>query len=546
MTQRPANIAHRLTEQAQARGAQLALISLAEGTETSLTFAELDALASAYARGLVSLGLAPGMRVVLMAPPSIDFFALVFAVFRAGGVLVLIDPGIDKRALLQCLTEVKLDAFIGVPLAHLARRLFRSVFRSSKLNVTVGASLSFGTVSTPQLLRLGQAAPHPFHHSIADEAAAILFTSGSTGVPKGAVYTHAMLGAQVDALVGHFSLRPGDVELCTFAPFAIFDPAIGVTAVLPDMDFRFPAKADPSHLVQSIERFQCTSLFGAPALVDNLARHCQAEKVTLTPLRRVLSAGAPLSADVVRRMQSCLEPGVQIFTPYGATEALPVASIGSHTLLNETAALTKEGAGICVGHPVHPAEVRVITLFDGPISTWSADLEVASGVIGEIAVRGPAVTRQYFLRPEQTALAKIVDGDTVWHRMGDVGYLDHEGRLWMCGRKGHRVIAKNETLFSVPVEEVFNQHQSVRRSALVGVGAPGRQTAVVLIEKHAHSRCPEDVLLEELRELGQRYAVTRAVKHFFVFPKSFPVDLRHNSKIAREKLVPWATEALRV
>ncbi len=540
-----ANIAHRLTEQAQSRGSTAAIVSLAGGKETALSFAELEARASDYARGLVSLGLTPGMRVVLMAPPSLDFFALVFAVFRAGGTLVLIDPGIDKRALLQCLTEVKLDAFIGVPLAHVARRFFGAVFRTSKINVTVGPSLAFGTVSTPQLQRLGQSLTNDFHQPTAEEVAAILFTSGSTGIPKGAVYTHDMLGAQVDALSAHFSLKPGDVELCTFAPFAIFDPAIGVTAVLPDMDFRFPAKADPDHLVHSINRFQCTSLFGAPTLIDNLGRHCQAEGLTLPTLHRVLSAGAPLRTDVVRRMQSCLRPGVQIFTPYGATEALPVASVGSHMLLNETAALTAKGAGICVGSPVSPAQVKIITLFDGPVATWRADLEVAPGVVGEIVVRGPAVTQQYFSRPEQTALAKIVDGDTIWHRMGDVGYVDESGRLWMCGRKAHRVSAREETLFSVPVEEVFNQHPSVKRSALVGVGAPGQQTAVVLLEKYQDSRCPDDVLLEEIRELGQRFAVTKNVQRFFVFPKAFPVDLRHNSKIAREKLVPWATEALR-
>jgi acyl-CoA synthetase (AMP-forming)/AMP-acid ligase II len=376
----------------------------------------------------------------------------------------------------------------------------------------------------------------------ANETAAILFTSGSTGIPKGAVYTHEIFDAQVRMIKATYGIEPGEIDLPTFPLFALFDPAMGMTSVLPDMDFRFPAKADPAKLVQAMQEHKCTTMFGSPALIDNLSRHCEAQGITLPTLKRVLSAGAPVRNDVLARMAKVLTGDAQVYTPFGATESLPVASIGSREVLSDTASGAAAGLGVCVGKPVPGATVRVIRITDAPITKWSSDLELPPGEIGEITVRGPMVTAAYYNRPEQTALAKIADGDQVVHRMGDVGYLDTAGRLWMCGRKSHRVVTTEATLFSVPVEEILNQHEAVRRTALVGVGPKGTQKPVVLVEREPSARAADEELVRELRALCDKHEITKGVRSLRVFPGTFPVDVRHNAKIEREKLARWAEE----
>ena len=507
-----------------------------------LTFGELDARSDAFARGLEALGVGRGVRAVLMAPPSLEFFPLVFGLFKAGAVPVMVDPGIGRSSLLSCLDEVEAEAFIGVPRAHVARLLFPRPFRRVRALVTVGRRLFWGGHSLEEIQRLGGGGPHRMREPEEGETAAILFTSGSTGIPKGVVYTHAMFDAQVRMIRATYGIEPGEIDLPTFPLFALFDPALGMTAVLPPMDFRFPSKADPARLIEAITTHGCTSMFASPTLLDNLGRHGIACGATLPTLRRVLSAGAPVRSDVLERMTRLLRPGAQVFTPFGATESLPVASIGSDEVLRDAAAGAASGRGICVGRPVDGAVVRIIRITDEPIATWSDDLLVPAGTIGEITVKGPMVTTEYHARPEQTRAAKIREGAVIVHRMGDVGSFDGEGRLWMCGRKGQRVETASGPLFTVPIEEVFNRHPAVRRTALVGIGPRGAQEPVMLIEREPAATIGDGALLVELAALGARHEVTRGLTSMRVHPGTFPVDSRHEAKIEREKLAAWAAE----
>jgi acyl-CoA synthetase (AMP-forming)/AMP-acid ligase II len=240
---------------------------------------------------------------------------------------------------------------------------------------------------------------------------------------------------------------------------------------------------------------------------------------------------------------SALSDGAQIFTPYGATESLPVCNVGSDEVLGETAALTAQGHGICVGRPVDRVRVRIIGITDEAIPNWSDQLTVEDGEIGEITVQGPVVSASYWARPEQTSLAKIRCSDgAIVHRMGDVGYFDGQGRLWMCGRKSHRVQTASGDLFSIPIERLFDCHPQITRTALVGVGAAGSQTPVLLIEKGTLlPGKPELELMDELRELGAGHELCRSLQMFAIYPGCFPVDIRHNAKINREELSLWAT-----
>ncbi len=316
----------------------------------------------------------------------------------------------------------------------------------------------------------------------ADEVAAIVFTSGSTGPPKGVVYRHRNFTAQVEAIREAYGIEPGEVNLPTFPLFALFDPALGMTTVVPEMDPTRPARVDPAKIIEPIREFGVTIMFGSPALLDTVGRWGVEHGVTLPTLRRVISAGAPVSPRVIERFQSMLTGDAAIHTPYGATESLPVATTSSHEILGETRHATDRGAGTCVGRPVPSIEAAVIAIDDGPIDRWSEALQVATGEIGEIVVKGPQVTLEYFNAPAHTALAKIDEDDAVRHRMGDLGYFDESGRLWFCGRKSQRVRTAAGDLFTVPCEAVFNTHPEVFRTALVGVGRTRSQRPVLCVE----------------------------------------------------------------
>ncbi len=496
-----------------------------------------------------------------MVPPSIEFVELTFALFAAGAVPVFIDPGIGLKNLKACLAQAEPAAFVGITKAHIARILFGWGKPSLKTLVTIGPKFGWGGVTLNRLRQVstGNLGIVPTH---TDDVAAILFTSGSTGVPKGAVYTHGMFVAQLQKLQSTFDIQPGEVDLCTFPLFALFGPALGMTSVIPVMDATKPAKVNAFEILNPVQSFAATNLFGSPALLNRVGRELEShvtmldfdgvpmaeavEKVSMSSLKRVLSAGAPVSPQILEQFLLRLGPGVQIYTPYGATEALPVAVIGSDEVLNGTQHQTARGAGTCIGRPVEGLDVRIIRISDEPITAWSEELVLPSGEIGEIVVNGPQVTQEYFRRPDLTALAKIPDATRGrrWHRMGDVGCFDGQGRLWFCGRKSQRIITPEQTVFTDPVEGVFNAHPAVFRTALVGVRRSEVMTPVLCVEL-AQSTKPQAKgdIVRELLDLGSRNDVTREVRTILFHPR-FPVDIRHNSKIFREKLAVWAAKQL--
>jgi len=507
--------------------------------DITLSYRELDQRSDAIAAGFARLGIVRGSRAVVMVRPSPEFFLLMFALFKAGAVPVLVDPGIDKRALKQCLDEARPEAFIGIPLAQLARCLLGWA-RSARVIVTAGRRWFWGGTTLASVEASGAKAGTQLADTQPDDVAAILFTSGSTGVPKGVVYRHRHFVAQVDMLREAFGIVPGGIDLPTFPPFALFDPALGLSSIIPDMDPTRPAKADPRRLLHAIETFGVDQLFGSPALMRVLADH----GAPLPGLRRVTSAGAPVPADVVATMRTLLPEEAQFWTPYGATECLPVAVIEGREL-QSTREATEHGAGTCVGRPVPPNDVRIIAITDEAIPEWGDVQVLGPEAIGEITVAGPTATDEYFNRPQATALAKIretlPDGSTrIVHRMGDLGRFDAEGRLWFCGRKSHRVRTAEGGLYTEQVEPVFNTHPDVARTALVGVGEPGSQRPVLCVEMRAGlTRDQHARVLGELRRQGMGFVHTARVHDFLVHP-GFPVDIRHNAKIGREQLAAWA------
>ena len=338
---------------------------------------------------------------------------------------------------------------------------------------------------------------------------------------------------QVRLIRETYGISPGEVDLPLLPIFALFNPALGMTSVIPEIDPRRPATADPAKIVQAIRQENVTNSFGSPTLWRMVADHCRKNAIELPSLRRVLCAGAPVPEALWASAPSFLPRG-RLHSPYGATEALPVSSISS----DERAGL-ESSAGACVGRPLPGIEVKIIAISDAPLSTLAAARELPPGQVGEIIVRGPVVTRSYDGQPEATAAAKISDGGTVWHRMGDCGRLDSAGRIWFFGRKAERVETVAGPLFTEPCEQVFRRHPRVGRCALVGLGHRGSQVPALVVEARPASRDDELAFVRDLRAMGEKDPATTAVHRFYFHPK-FPVDVRHNAKIHRLTLARWA------
>ena len=555
-TQRPAeivNVATRLRAMARSMPDAISVVEpLAYGADgrrcyRHVTFDELDRDSDRIAFGLRDRGVQSGTRLALLVRPGVDFVSLVFALFKAQAVAILIDPGMGPRNAVRCLAEVQPEGFVAIPPAQAVRAVLRHRFPKARLNVTVGRRWFWGGVTLDRL----RSTPHEGEElpaTGADDPAAIIFTTGSTGPPKGVLYTHGNFDAQVEQIRDHYGIEPGEIDLAGFPLFGLFNAAMGVTTVIPDMDASRPAQVDPAKIVEAIHDWKVTQSFGSPAIWNRVGRYCEERKIRLPTLRRVLSAGAPVPVDVLQRMKACIDPEGDVHTPYGATEALPVASIAASEVLSRTAAQTRQGAGVCVGRRFSAIEWKVIRIVDGPIAALDDVEPLITGQIGELIVRGPQVTRCYVTRLEANALGKIDDGPNVWHRMGDVGYLDADDRFWFCGRMAHRVLTPWGPMYTVPCEAIFNRHEEIYRSALVGIGSPGHQRPVIVLEPHG-GRVPRTAgarerLLEEIRRLGQTSPLTQRIEDFLFHP-AFPVDIRHNAKIFREKLAVWAAGKLR-
>jgi len=504
-----------------------------------LTFLQLDHESDCYAHGLEKAGIRRGTRTILMIKPGPEFFSLTFAIFKVGAVPVVVDPGMGIGRMLLCLKESRPDAFIGIPAAHALRILFPKYFKNVKTNITVGRRWFWGGLALRQIQQIPWQS-YDVVKTTSDETAAILFTTGSTGPAKGVVYTHGMFDAQIRHIKSHFNIAEDEIDLPTFPLFALFDPALGMTAVIPDMDPTKPALVNPEKIIEAIINQGVTNMFASPALLNRVGRYGKSKGIKLPSLKRVVSAGAPVSPSNIERFASMLCGDAEIHTPYGATEAVPVISISSSEILSETGKLSEQGFGICVGRVLEGIEIRIIKITDSPIEKWSDSLMVSHNEIGEITVSGDLVTRQYFENTQADDFSKIKDGDMVWHRMGDLGWMDKKGRIWFCGRKNHRVITEKGTLFTIPCEAIYNNHPRVFRSALVGIGSPPKQKPVICIELEAgDKRKNKKKLKKELFELAIKNVLTENIETI-LFHRAFPVDIRHNSKIFREKLAVWA------
>ncbi len=493
-----------------------------------LTFRELAQEQDNWGRHLLGKGIGRGSRVLLMARPGLPLIALCFALFKIGAVPIVIDPGMGLRSFLSCVRRSKPDALVGISLAIWVSRIFRGSFKSLRSRVKVGGPLARAPLPKGNEELSGA-------ETTARDLAAILFTSGSTGPPKGVCYEHGMFEAQVSAIREHYGITAGETDLPMLPIFALFNPALGMTTVVPEINPSKPATVDPAKVVQAIQQCGVTNSFGSPVLWKKIGAYCTERSETLPSLKRILMAGASVPPQLMQQFRKILVEG-HVHSPYGATEVLPVSSIADTEVLGETAALTEQGKGTCVGRPLPGVEVKILKVSDEPLEASDLDTPLPQWEIGEIVATGPSVTREYDGLPEATREAKIDCEGRVWHRMGDLGYFDPQGRIWFCGRKAERVEAAGKTYYSDCCEGVFNSLPNVFRTALIGLQRNGQSIPAIVVEPlenaFPQSEKERTQFIEGLQSAAATTSVTSDIETF-LFDRAFPVDVRHNAKINR-------------
>lgn len=514
-----------------------------EACYQTISFKDLRKRSDAYAAGLKKQGIVPGQIVLLMVPPGVEFASLWFALSKLGAIVMLIDPGMGRKNLLKCIEQIGPEALISVPLVHYLKRIFKNPFKKVKVSITTKSAALISAASLSDLRKEDSSFKNK--EAKLSDLATIAFTTGSTGIPKGVIYTERTVSAQLSMIQKAFLLTENDISFPAFLPFSIFSLALGHTTIMPSYDPRKPAFVDEKKIVDLLKKHNPTYSFGSPAFWGRVSSWALERQLKLAGLKQVIMFGAPVTERTLQSLKDTfLEKEADCYTPYGATEALPLSNIAGREILGETMPKTKVGHGVCVGRPLEEIELKIIKISDELISTYEEIVELEPGEVGEIVVRGDVVSEGYFNRLDQTQAAKIKDGQNTWHRMGDLGYLDKEGRLWFCGRKSHRVCTARTTLCTIPVEAVFNQHKDVFKTALVGLGEKGKQRPVLCVELKKEMDAEDLERIEkELYLISTNFPHTREVRDF-LFKRKLPVDFRHNAKIIREELAVWAAKRL--
>ncbi|MFI1912002.1 AMP-binding protein [Nocardia sp. NPDC020380] len=380
----------------------------------------------------------------------------------------------------------------------------------------------------------------------ADELLLIAYTTGSTGPAKAVEMTHGNLSAMVDQVDAARGRVAPDTSLITLPLVGILDLLLGARCVLPPLVPSKVGSTEPAHVVDAINRFGVKTMFASPAVLIPLLRHLEQHKTLVPTLHSIFSGGAPVPDWCIAGLRRVLPEDAEVYAGYGSTEALPMSTIESRELLDGLFERAHRGDGTCIGRPAEGVRARLVAITDDALRTW-ADAEARAGElegtrgIGELVVSGPNVSTRYYWPESATIAGKIHDGDVIWHRTGDLAWIDEQGRIWFCGRKSQRVQTVKGPVFTVQVEQVFNTVAGVARTALVGVGPRDAKEPVLCVEIEPGASAT--AVATALRQRAAEFEVTAAVSEFLFHPK-FPVDIRHNAKIGREQLAVWASERL--
>lgn len=518
--------------------------------ERSISFGELAEKTQQLAAGMSAFGIEPGDRIAVMITPGIDLSLVVYACWRLGATLVLVDSGLGRAGMQGALKSANPAYLIGIDKALVAARVLGWPGRRIAVgSTTMSKRRALGVVNDlDALCLLGQnkvSPPWPTPATVA----AIAFTSGSTGPSKGVIYLHKQIQAQRDTLMTLYGIGNDDRLVAAFAPFALYGPTMGITSIVPVMDVTKPATLTAQSLADAVKRINATLVFASPAALVNVVATQElltaVSRTACAEVRLALSAGAPVRASLLASARTVF-PNADFHTPYGMTEVLPVADISLDELQAlelarrdaPSQSLARATAGVCVGHPVKGVSIEIDSL-DGEGCPTGA-LTTQPDVLGEIIVRAAHIRHGYdrlwFTEHQASHPAGA-------HRTGDIGQLDSEGRLWVGGRLGHVIVNAAGPMAPVSGEQLIERIDEVAMAALVGVGPTGTQAVVAVLqmknESYATGGAPLH-LIDKVRACMSQYVDVASV----LIVKQLPVDRRHNSKVDRSAIAQWAAHVL--
>lgn len=527
----PINLADLLEERAASRPDTPALIDCTRGQARTITLAQLEQAIRQASTLLTDAGLAAGDRVLVFHPMVDDLYIALGAMFRLGVVAQFVDPSMGRAFIERCCALAPPRGLLATPKAHLLR-LVSPALRRIPIQFATRTAWPFGVPGAQQWERWQQLPPSAVPSAApsrvtGDSPALATFTSGSTGAPKMAVRTHAFLRTQHDVITATMCYRPGDVVLTTLPIFVLSHLAAGLCTLIPDVDIRYPGRVQPAPLVRQITEYGVTGLEGSPAFLEQIARYCRAEGHTLPGLTQIYTGGAPVFPVLLEQLEQ-IAPNAAIVAVYGSTEAEPMAEINWAAVTQVDLDAMLAGKGLLAGAPVDAIQLRILPdAWGAPIGPYSpaefAARGLGPGLPGEIVVSGPHVLPGYWQgQGDHETKFRVGDagiGETAWHRTGDAGYLDSQGRLWLLGRCAATIKDPRGTLYPFAVECAARRLPEVKHAALISQG--GRR--VLALELYAGD------------ETGVRAALGRDLAWAQLddvrFLRPMPVDKRHNAKI---------------
>lgn len=546
-----ANVSRHIVELAQVSTYKHSITCLS-GRDTNgkmayshLTFRQLNQRSNELARGLQQAGVIRGTRAALQMLPGIEWFSIAYALLKIGAVPILLQPALGMRKLALCVKTVEPEILITEPRYQVIQLFNSSNYQSVHLQINTEKRWFSKGLSITDIQKNEPATFQPAEMRQNDTGMIVFSTSCESDTPKPTVYTHGMLNAIIEQIKSVMAVSLESTLITTFPLFMVLAPAIGIRQIIPESHSLKANKLDPRILIETIWDYGVTHLLMSSTRLMMLTDFLKDEAIFLPSIQRIVSWGEPYPPLELQRLHSFINEKTQIFPLYGVTEAPVISTLGSHTIVSEMQVKTERGFGLCEGKVVDGLEMRIIEVSDRPIDNWSDDLLVNDGGIGELVVKGEAVSRQYYNNTKYDALHKIPDGKYMWHRTGDIGWLDTKDNFWFCGRKQDRIIiSEEETLYTIPCEAVFMQHERVYRCIIVGVGPIPYQTPVLIIElAPGDSGKYISTLTHELLDLAQAYPHTGNINNI-LFRKCFPVHSLYHQKINRKQLTKWAAKKL--